>query len=558
MDLGPLHWLRPMWLWALLLLPAWIWLAARHARRATVWDGVVDAHLQPHVLASSPAPMRRHARWMAAMAYVMAVIALSGPAWRQAPQPSWRQSSPLVMALDLSSAINLRDLPPSRLAQARAKLATLLRQREGGQVALVAYAGDAFTVAPLTDDAANVALYLDALASDVMPVDGQRIDRAIVWSTRLLQRAGFSEGDILVMGARATPADIAAAGVAASGGARVSVLGVGSMSGGTPGAFDETSLRQLARVGGGHYRRITLDDADLRGLGVLEPRGAAGAGERTAQGRQWLDEGFWLLPVVLLLLLPAFRRGATLVVVAVVCALPVGTTQANEWWRRPDQVRHAAMEAAARQYRQGDFEGAARGFAQGDSADAHYNRGNALAKSGRYAEAIEAYDEALERAPGMADAQANRRAVQAAMKRRPPAGGKPGAGSPSGAGKPAGSASSTGAGQRGAQTSGTSAGQPPLRRGQQTASGRDATTQAEADAAQRARMRQALAERSRADRQGGKGAPTPTRGESAAQRERRMANEAWLQRVPDDPGGLLREKFRLEHERRMQQGGGAR
>ena len=42
--------------------------------------------------------------------------------------------------------------------------------------------------------------------------------------------------------------------------------------------------------------------------------------------------------------------------------------------------------------------------------------------------------------------------------------------------------------------------------------------------------------------------------ETAAQRERRIANEAWLKRVPDDPGGLLRAKFRIEYERRQMSG----
>jgi len=37
-------------------------------------------------------------------------------------------------------------------------------------------------------------------------------------------------------------------------------------------------------------------------------------------------------------------------------------------------------------------------------------------------------------------------------------------------------------------------------------------------------------------------------------RERRQAHEAWLRRVPDDPGGLLRAKFQLEHERRQREG----
>ena len=63
----------------------------------------------------------------------------------------------------------------------------------------MAYAGDAFTVAPLTEDAANIALFLDVLAPDMMPVDGQRADRAIAIAMRLLEQAGFDRGDILLL-----------------------------------------------------------------------------------------------------------------------------------------------------------------------------------------------------------------------------------------------------------------------------------------------------------------------------------------------------------------------
>ncbi len=63
----------------------------------------------------------------------------------------------------------------------------------------MAFAEDAHTVAPLTEDAANVAVFLDALAPDIMPMDGHRVDRAIAWSQRLLRGAGFGHGDILVL-----------------------------------------------------------------------------------------------------------------------------------------------------------------------------------------------------------------------------------------------------------------------------------------------------------------------------------------------------------------------
>ncbi|TWH16321.1 Ca-activated chloride channel family protein [Pseudoxanthomonas taiwanensis J19] len=65
-------------------------------------------------------------------------------------------------------------------------------------------------------------------------------------------------------------------------------------------------------------------------------------------------------------------------------------------------------------------------------------------------------------------------------------------------------------------------------------------------------MRQALERRGQEE---GQAQPADAGGEEQrAQREQRQAHEAWLQRVPDDPGGLLRAKFRLEHERRQQEG----
>src|SRR3546814_19196375 len=85
----------------------------------------------------------------------------------------------------------------------------------------------------------------------------------------------------------------------------------------------------------------------------------------------------------------------------------------------------------------------------------------------------------------------------------------------------------------------------------------DADAQRKADAEQRARMQKALENKQengeRADDR------TPQAGEqaatqSAASRETQRANEAWLRPVPDDPGGLLRAKFRLDSERRRQTG----
>jgi Ca-activated chloride channel family protein len=310
---------------------------------------------------------------------------------------------------------------------------------------------------------------------------------------------------------------------------------------------------------------MTSDEADLRRLGVLEADGAEIGDSKS--GRIWRDEGYWLLPPLMLLALFAFRRrsaGAFLLVL--VCAMPLREAQAADLWRRPDQARYVQLQRGNQAYRQGDFKKAAQEYAGVDSATAHYNRGNALAKAGEYPQAIGAYDEALRREPRMADALANKRAVEAAMKRQQQGGGK-GAGQKSQGGQsnPQSSPSqSNQAANSNPQTQSSSSApqkqqaNPPQQQSQRSqtqaspAKPQDAQAQQEADRAQRERMQRALQQAKQRQGQPSQEGQA-RRNETPEQRERRLANEAWLRRVPDDPGGLLRAKFRLEYERRVSQ-----
>ncbi|GAB3342090.1 VWA domain-containing protein [Marilutibacter aestuarii] len=588
-DLSNLHLLRPEWLWALLALPvlAAFWVVRR--RRANVWQGVVDPHLLPHLIEARAGRRLQPGPWLGALGYVLAIVALAGPSWRQVEQPLWRGQVPLMIALDLSSAMSAADPPPSRLAQAQAKLGRLLELRGDGPVGLVVYADDAYTVAPLTEDTANLALFLDALSPGIMPRDGANASQAIRWSTRLMHQAGFERGQVLLLAGQADADAAQAAAEARSNGFETSVLGIGRTGGvayrtadGDSGVagFDPARLQAVAAQGGGRYAGLATDEADLRSLGVLSAApGDAVSGEGEA-GRIWQDEGFWLVPPLMLLALFAFRRGAAVAVVVLALGLPVLPAQAADWWRREDQVEHKRMVEAAEAFRQGDYARAASGYARVGSADGHYNRGNALAKAGQFQQAIEAYDRALAIEPGMEDAIANKRAVEAAVKRQQDGEGSGGQGEGKQDGKPSPQSGNGGSNEPSAGTGGDTGDASRQRGGEEppqgpapsldngdegpgtestpdASDGKSPAEQAAADAAQRERMQQALEQARRAGEgePGGDGTPVAgPDGETPAERERRVANEAWLRRVPDDPGGLLREKFRIEHERRRRQG----
>lgn len=549
--------LRPMWLLALFALPVLAWLARRGPQAAQAWRQAVDPHLLPHLIERSASPRRRLGAWTGVLAYTVAVavVALAGPSWREVEQPLWQSRIPAVIALDLSSASLATDLPPSRLAQMRARVAARLEAHPGGPLGFVAYAGDAFTVTPLTEDVANIALFLEALEPDVMPVDGQATGRAIAWSRELMQRGGFARGHIVVLTDRADATAERAAADARAAGFTVGVVGVGTARGAEVRtrtgstvrvALDEDSLRGLARAGGGRYAPLGAGD---------ERAFAPTAGEDVASGRGRVqvrqDGGYWLLPAVLLFALLAWLRPARalLGVALVACLVQPFPADAANPWRRTDQQAHAKVLRGVEAYRRRDYDRAAQLFARADDAVAHYNRGNALAKGGDLEEAVAAYDEALRRAPGMDDARANRAAVMAALHRQ-------GSGRSDQGNDRQGGASDRGDSRSRRNPRGEGEGASRGGQGRQQQAPPDPAAQAKADAAQRQRMQSELQKSRAQPSKPARGAQQDAqRRQTPQQRERQLSNDAALRRIPDEPGSLLREKFRLEYERRQRGGG---
>ena len=583
------HFLRPFWL---LLAPvgAWlIWQLLRGRADGGGWRSIVEPRLRQYVLAE-PEVLRdsRLALFAALAAWLLAVVALAGPAWERLPVPAFRSDEARVVSLDLSRSMDAGDVEPSRLARAKLKLLDLLERRAAGQTALIVFSTHAFTVTPLTTDTRTISSLVTAVDTNIMPTQGGSLAAGLEKAAMLLQQTGLNRGDILLItDSEVVAADVDVAGDLAREGYRVSVLAVGTQQGAPiprpEGGFvsdangqvvvpqlDATSLQRLASAGGGRFATLSPTDRDLDTLfpaaSPLDVTLNDDAGGEQYQADVWLDRGLLLVVVLLPLLALSFRRGW--IAVWLVLLAPIPRAHAFEWqdlWQRADQRGYRALASeeaqraaelfqnpewkSAAQYRADQFEASAASLANIDSAEGHYNRGNALAKAGQLPAAIAAYDRALELDPSHEDARYNRDLVEEFLRNNPEEQQQ----QEQDQGEQGQQGDSDAQSQSGDQQEGQEQGEQESDQGQEGESGDSQANEGAQDQQPSDEEQQSEEESSRSANAGEQGDEEATANAGGPDDVEKWADEQaaeqWLRRVPQDPGGLLRRKFLYQYQR---------
>ncbi len=613
------HFLRPEWLWGFLPLVGLLVFLAKRGATAQLWESVCDAHLLPHVLVGTTGTKSSSPIILVGLAWTLSLVALAGPVWSQLPQPVFRAESALVIVLDVSRSMDAQDVAPSRLTRAKHKILDILQARQEGQTALVIFAGESFVVSPLTDDARTMKTLVQTLETSLMPVQGSRPDLALKMGHELLEQVGIPDGDLLLItDGEAEPATVETMQQIASKGRHISILGVGTEEGAPipeTGGFvkddsgaivvtklDPGSLQAAARAAGGRYATVALDDRDL---GVVLPSvdtstisTPTGSNQRTTN--MWREEGPWLVVALLAVALPAFRRGW--VGVALLCILLPQVSHAFSWenvWERTDQQAMKAFEQndpkkaatlfeqpdwkGIAQYRAGDYEQAQQAFSGIDSPEGHYNRGNALAKLGKYPEAMASYQAALTQQPDHGDAQHNLSLLKKLLEDQQSQ-------SSQGSESQKSDSSSDSKSQQGdgKKSDQQSQEQESQKKDQENNSDRAASNNDgnESEKGSRGSTQDSFGQDNKSEEpqsqnpshdpqdktdhsdiaqtspgENGKDADSQEQLASASRSEEarddqksEQALQQWLRRIPDDPGGLLRRKFLLEHRRRLEAG----
>ncbi|VFQ47500.1 VWA domain-containing protein [Desulfoluna butyratoxydans] len=310
-----LHFLRPLWLLALVPALCLAILILRRHHGKTPYEGVIAPHLLAHLLTGQDKANRLRPAGLLILFWCLAVTALAGPSWKKAPSPFTEDTSALVIAVKVTPSMTAEDIRPSRLTRASHKVRDLLALRPGARTALVAYAGSAHLVMPLTRDATIITTFAGELSPEIMPEEGDQAAAALALAAEQLEKNN-QPGSILLMADSVDPGQLKALEAhAAEHRFPVHILAVAADKGvpvppDSPPAppLDAKRMKQAADAVDASLTIISPDDRDIKALNRRIESTPVDAGP-PEEGEHWQDSGYALVPLLTLLSLMWFRPG---------------------------------------------------------------------------------------------------------------------------------------------------------------------------------------------------------------------------------------------------------
>lgn len=423
-----IYWAAPKLLYLLLALPlvplgfaaGWLMSNRRLARFA-------DRELAPQLTDS------RHQGlwWLKAVLFTLGlgllIVAAARPRWGEKLQIYKGRGIDVVVALDASKSMLAQDIRPSRLERAKVELSQILESLAGNRVGIVAFAGEAHVMCPLTSDVEAAKLFLDIIDPLAMPRPGTNIQRALEASASLFatQDEGSRAVILITDGDNLEGDPMAAARMLKDLGARLYIVGVGTQEGSTipESAGGSTSYKKdaedklvisrlaerlllvMARETDGRYYRsegLSLDNlaSELDRLRKKELEG----GEFVEREERY--QGFLLFSFILfwLSIFISDRRGAwfnfprlefkrlkfrVLVVMAVLSLADAAMAGVGGKMREGNsQMKKGNYQEAHDRYQEALV-------LEPDNPRIHYNLGRALYKQGKHQEAASEFQLAM-------------------------------------------------------------------------------------------------------------------------------------------------------------------
>lgn len=462
-----LHFLRPLWLWTLIPIALIGWLLWRQHQQQGGWQRLIAEPFKPVLLSKQSQQKNALPLIGLLLIWLITVIALSGPTWQKVEVPAEKNRQASVILLDLSLSMLSDDLKPNRLSRARFQLMDLLKSHPEQQFGIVVYAGSAHTITPISEDPQTLINLTPSLSPLIMPSMGANAMTGLQQAQQLLKGSHINQGHLIWI-TDSVEADevnsiktfldthnltLSIITVGTEAGAPIPVPNFGLLKQDNGqlilAKLPVTQFQRLAEHPSVEWHPLTQQPIDTDRLlpapFLQNPASASKNADEPKTLTSWLDQGIYLLWILIPMIALSFRRGWIFSQIGVslipLCLLasfyPVNSysndktansvslldvlksndQQGYENWQR--QNYEAALNQfesplwkGASYYRMQQYAEAAEQFKRSESAESQYNLGNALAQLGQLQPAKEAYQKALEARPNWQAAKQNLRLIE--------------------------------------------------------------------------------------------------------------------------------------------------
>ena len=412
------HFLRP-WILLFLALPLLFYLKnIRLEGKISSWENVCDKNLLNFLLIHKGKHKKLSLRKFFYVGLLSCIIGAAGPAWKKVEIPTFTIENPSMFVLSLARDMQLTDITPSRLDRAKFMISDIANHFPDGQFGLEVYSQEPYIISPITDDIKIIKSLLSQITPDIVPDQGDRLDRAIDLAIERFKTANYSSGHIILfasdVGQRLDFA-IDAAQKAARLNYSINVIDT-SFSG-------NDKLQMLAEKGNGVY--LSVKDARLDKLiSKINEKNQEKIQLSQNLRSNFLDYGYYLVFLGLICMLPFFRRG--LLILCIFCLFSMEASAGfllndnqeglklfnSKQYELAFQKFKDSIWKGLSLYKQEKKEEALKEFEKNKTDVGLYNAGVVLTKLCQYEKALSAFSEALKLNPKNEDALYNKKVLE--------------------------------------------------------------------------------------------------------------------------------------------------
>lgn len=204
---------------------------------------------------------------------ILIVIALGRPQRSNERVEQFTEGIDIILVMDISESMDLQDFTPNRLEASKKTAIDFINGRFGDRIGMVVFAGEAYSLAPLTNDYELLSDLISEISFDMMEAKGTAIGSAIASATNRMKDAESASKVLILLSDGESNAGnvdpLFAAQLASALDIKIYTIAVGK-DGMVPygtdffgrpqmveSYLDETTLREIATIGNGQFFRAS-------------------------------------------------------------------------------------------------------------------------------------------------------------------------------------------------------------------------------------------------------------------------------------------------------------